>query len=63
MNNTPKKFRFDLSQISQADWHNLASTFYEACKRFYDDPKNRERFEEWKRQQEKETHTKPIPTP
>ena len=63
MNDAAKKSRFDLSQLSQADWHNLAATFCEACLRFYDDPKNRERFEEWQKQRKGETHTKPIPTP
>ena len=61
--NTLSKSRFDLLQVGAADRHNLAATFCEACLRFYDDPKNRERFEEWQKQRTGETHTKPIPTP
>jgi len=47
---TPKKSRFDLSQMGEADKHNLTVTFYDAVMRFYDDPANRARFEEWMRQ-------------
>ena len=46
----PKKSRFDLSQIGEADKHNLAATFLEAIQRFYDDPANRERFEKWQKE-------------
>lgn len=45
-----KKSRFDLTEIGNADRHNLRSTFYDAVKRFYDDPANRKRFEEWQQQ-------------
>ncbi len=49
------KPRIDFSQIGQADWNNLASTFLDAIERFYEDPVNRARFEEWQaKQQEKE---------
>lgn len=61
--NTLRKSCFDLSQVGAADRHNLAATFREACLLFYDDTKNREHFEEWKKQRKGETHTKPIPTP
>lgn len=47
----PDKSRFDLSQISEADRHNLSATFLAAIERFYDDPINRERFEHWQDQQ------------
>lgn len=47
----PGKSRFDLSQIGEADRHNLAATFLEAVQRFFDDPANRERFEQWQEQQ------------
>ncbi len=47
----PEKSRFDLSQIGEADKHNLAATFLEAVQRFFDDPANRERFEQWQEQQ------------
>ena len=43
--------RFDLSQIGDADKHNLCATFLEAVQRFFDDPANRERFEQWQREQ------------
>lgn len=51
---TPNKPRFDFSQISQADWNNLASTFLTAIERFYEDPANIERFEIWQAEREKE---------
>ena len=41
------KSRFDLSLMSEADKHNLYSTFLDACLRFYEDPENLKRFEEW----------------
>ena len=47
---TPRKSRFDLSQMGEADRHNLSATFYGAVMRFYDDPANRAKFEEWMRQ-------------
>lgn len=52
MNDAAKKSRFDLSQLSQADWHNISATFHEALLRFYDDPVNRKKFEEWQRQRQ-----------
>lgn len=48
----PGKSRFDLSQIGEADRHNLAATFLEAVERFFDDPANRERFERWQEQRQ-----------
>lgn len=45
------KPRIDVSQIGQADWNNLASTFLKAAERFYEDPANRERFEKWQKEQ------------
>lgn len=47
----PETSRFDLSQIGEADRHNLAATFLEAAQRFFDDPANRDRFEQWQKQQ------------
>lgn len=41
------KPKFDLSQMGEADRHNLFSTFLDSVQRFYDDPANRERFEAW----------------
>lgn len=51
----PKKPRFDLSQIGEADKHNLSVTFLDAVKRFYEDPVNRERFERWQAQRQART--------
>lgn len=48
----PGKSRFDLSQISTADKHNLAATFLEAALRFYEDPENLKRFERWQAKKE-----------
>ena len=49
---TPGKSRFDLSQMGEADKHNLSATFLEAVQRFFDDPVNRERFENWQKQRQ-----------
>lgn len=46
----PGRSRFDLSQMGEADRHNLSATFLAAIERFYDDPANRERFERWQKQ-------------
>lgn len=46
-----KKSRFDLSLIGEVDEHNLAVTFLEAVLRFYDDPANREKYEQWQKRQ------------
>ena len=48
----PGKSRFDLSQMGEADRHNLSATFLEAVQRFFDDPANRERFERWQKQRQ-----------
>ena len=48
----PGKSRFDLSQMGEADKHNLSATFLEAVQRFFDDPANRERFERWQKQRQ-----------
>ena len=50
--NAPRRLRFDLSQMGEADRHNLAATFCEAVQRFYDDPENRKRFEDWQRERQ-----------
>lgn len=41
---------FDISQISKADRRNLAAAFYKAIKKFYENPENLARFEEWNAQ-------------
>lgn len=48
----PDKPRFDLSQIGEADRHNLGVTFLDAVQRFYEDPANLERFEKWQAQRQ-----------
>ena len=47
----PGRSRFDLSQMGEADRHNLSATFLEAVQRFFDDPANRERFKARQEQQ------------
>jgi len=42
----------DTGKIRKSDERNLAQAFLAAAKRFYDDPENLRRFEEWKRQKE-----------
>lgn len=48
----PDKPRFDLSQLGEADRQNLASTFLKAIQRFYENPANIDRFEEWQAQRQ-----------
>ena len=50
--NAPRRLRFDLSQMGEADKHNLAATFCEAVKKFYESPENRKRFEDWQRERQ-----------
>ena len=45
-----KRIRVDL--IPETEAHNLAETFLDAVKRFYEDPRNEEKFREWQRQRE-----------
>lgn len=52
--NDEYKSRFDFSQIGQAYRNNLASTFLDAVRRFFEDPVNIERFKKWQAEQEKE---------
>ncbi len=40
----------DTSKISKTDERNLAQAFLSAAKRFYEDPENVRKFEEWKRE-------------
>ena len=39
----------DLSKMSQIDWRLLSSTLYNAIKKFYENPENLRRFEEWQK--------------
>ena len=40
----------DPTQIPTVDRNNLCAAILPAVNKFYDDPENRKRFEEWKRQ-------------
>lgn len=55
-----KTVKIDVSQISQVEKRILASRFYEAVKRFYEDPVNLQRFEEWKKEKGKQQFSKPF---
>lgn len=48
-----KSIRLDTSQISGADKRNLAATFYDAMKRFYDNPAHVKEFEKWQKEKRK----------
>ncbi len=41
--------KFDLSQIPAVERRKLGKTFLEAVERFYSDPENVRKFEEWQR--------------
>lgn len=47
-----KKNKIDVSLITARDRKNLSITFLGAVKRFYENPENIRRFEEWKKEQE-----------
>ena len=44
--------KIDVAQIPQAEVQNLSMTFLGGVKKFYGDPKNLQRFEEWKKNRE-----------
>lgn len=44
--------KFDFSQIPAVERRKLGKTFLGAVERFYSDPENIRRFEEWKKSQE-----------
>lgn len=46
--------RFDISQIPAIEIQLLSATILEAAQRFYEDPENVRRFEEWRTAREKE---------
>lgn len=52
--------KIDISQISQIDKRILASRFYEAVKRFYENPVNLQRFEKWQKEKGKQLFSKPF---
>lgn len=43
-----KPVHIDVSQIPKVELDILCATFLEAVQRFYEDPENRRRFEEWR---------------
>jgi hypothetical protein len=44
--------QIDISQIPTADTRNLSQTFLTAVRRFYDNPENLKKFEDWKKRKE-----------
>lgn len=42
-----KPVQIDVSQIPKVELNILCATFLDAVQRFYEDPENRRRFEEW----------------
>lgn len=46
MNNQPPKI--DVSQIPEWQMNRLCRTLLDACKRYYSDPENVRKYEEWK---------------
>ena len=46
-------YNFENISLSEEQTEQLARATYEACKRFYADPENVRRFEEWKAEKEK----------
>lgn len=46
MNNQPPKI--DVSQIPEWQKNQLCRTLLDACKRYYSDPENVRKYEEWK---------------
>ena len=46
MNNQPPKI--DVSQIPEWQMNQLCRTLLDACKRYYSDPENVRKYEEWK---------------
>jgi len=45
--------KIDISQLSQFQIDSLCRATLDACKRFYSDPKNVERYEKWKAEKDK----------
>lgn len=48
-----EKVKINLSDIPEYDLKRFLRATYEACERFYSDPKNVERFEKWKAEKDK----------
>lgn len=44
--------KIDCAQIPRVEVNNLCRTFLAAIERFYEDPENRKRFEEWQRKRQ-----------
>ena len=50
-------FKIDYTQIPSADLKNLCRTLTAAMIDFYDDPKNREKFEQWQQSRNREVNS------
>lgn len=46
--------KLDLSQMSRMDRYLLSSTLYNAIKKYYENPDNLRRFEEWQKKRGKQ---------
>ena len=42
------KLKIDLSQIPERQMNGLCKALLDACKRYYSDPENLRKYEEWK---------------
>ena len=50
----------DLSQMSRIDRYLLSSTFYNAIKKYYENPENLRRFEEWQKGRANNSNSKSL---
>ena len=46
------QIKIDINEIPKHDLDRFCKATLEACRRFYSDPKNEERYEKWKAEQE-----------
>lgn len=46
--------KIDLNKVPPAEMRVLCETLLEAAKRFYDDPENRRKYEEWQAERKKQ---------
>ena len=51
-----QKIEIKFEDIPEFQRKQLVKATYEACKKFYSDPKNVERFEQWKAEKEKQAN-------
>ena len=50
----------DLSKMSQIDRRLLSSTLYNAIKKYYENPENLRRFEEWQKKRANSSNFEPF---